>query len=390
MKLFRRIVATAAAAVLAAGIIAPAGVSAADSLIAPAETEKVAVEKLVEYKVSKKVKVEKTLTDEAGTTTVNIKAAYPYVKVAGNTALGKAIRKTLKSAVYTSIVKEYKGYLASGDVLAKDAVINVDVTYDKADFTRCGNIGSFGFVVSAGVEGGAYPVNKALVVNIDLTTGKKLTLTSLFKSATKAKSFMAKTSKNYADALYKEAAPLLALNPDLEAEYSFLEGIELADVKKAIDINSIMFNWEGIYIIFDETDDLWPHAVGTQTMFIAYDDIAPYFRESKAQLVRPYSVEVIRLEYNAGTGYSWEGGAESDGGSCLELVYETSYDLNASVMMTGGRMCQLVVYKAVAEGRADLEYKLIRPWMPDEPAETYSRKLIVTSDLFITDDNGEN
>lgn len=378
MKLLRRIIATVAAAVVTVGLAAPAGASAAE----------VKVDKLVEFEYSKNVTVSKILTDPNSTTTVNLKAEYPYVKVTGDAALAKTIRKTLKKAVYTDIAKQCAKELAAGDVMPEDAVLNIELKYSDEETTCCGNIASFVFTETSYVEGGAYPVNETHVVNVDLTTGKKLTMTALFKSYKKTKSFLAKAAKQYADTVYTSAGPLFAMSPDLADEYSFYGNLKLADVKKAIDIESLRFNWDGVTIYFDETDDLWPHAFGTQQMFVPYDDITPYIRDTKAQLFRPYSVEVIKLEYNAGTGYTWAGGTDDDG--CLDLVYDNSYAMNPSPMIMGGRMCEVIVYKAVKEGRAQMSYKLVRPWdTKGEPAEIYSRKLIVTSDLFITDDNGE-
>lgn len=377
-RLFKKIVATMAMLALATGIAAPAGVFAAET----------AVDKLVEFSISKNITALQTITDEASNTTINVKTVYPYVKVAGDTALAKAIRKALKTVAYTNVCKQINNDLAAGDVYPSDAIIDFEITYDAEASSRCGNIGSFVFTKSVYVEGGAFPVNETLVANINLTNGKKPTLASLFTSSSKIRSFLAKTAKAYADGIYKDAEPLFALDDELKDEYAFFGNLKLADVKAAVDIYSTKFNWDGVTLYFDETDNLWPHAFGTQEMFIPYDDIVPYIKSTKTQLFRPYSVEVIKLEYNAGTGYTWLGGADSDEDCCLELIYESSYAKNPSPMLMGGRMVDVIVYKATKEGRADISFKLARPWDPDgTPADTYERKLVVTSDLFITDVN---
>lgn len=378
--LLYKIAVVAVASVLFTGTIAPAGARAAEGTV---------VEKLVDYSISKNVTATKTVTADGTDTVVNIKSVYPYIKIPGNADLAKTVRKTVKRVAFTNIASKYAKNLAAGDVLPENAVVNVEITFDPDASSRCGNIASFVFNKSAYVEGGAFPANETLVVNVNLSTGKSLILTSLFKSKTKVKDFLAGVSKDYADAMYASAAPMFEFSPETAAEYAFFEDLQLEDVRNAIDIYGLKFNWDGVTVYFDETDGLWPHAFGTQTVFIPYGDFSSYIKASAVQLFRPYSVEVINLEYNAGTGYGWTGEVNGDG--CLELVYEGSYAKNPSPMLMGGRMCEVLVFKAVKEGRADIDYKLARPWETNgTPADTYSRKLIVTSDMFITDDNGEN
>lgn len=383
------LVAMLAALVLVAGIISPAGVLAADLITSSgSDTEgKEKVAELVEFSVSKNVRVSKTITDELGGTTVKLKTVYPYVKVAGETALSKAIRKTIKSVAYTAVYRQIKKELAAGDVLPKDAVVNIEITYNVEESTQCGNIGSFVFTKSAYVEGGAYPTNETLVVNVDLATGRKLTLSSMFKSYTKVRSFFAKSAKAYADGLYREAESLFEFNAGMKDEFAFFGDLKLSDVRKAIDINSVKFNWDGVTLYFDETDGLWPHAYGTQTVFIPYDDVAPYIKSTKSQLFRPASVAVIKLEYNAGTPYSWVGGPDV---SCLRLVYDGDYAKNPSPMLVGGRMVKVVVFKAVKAGKVNVNYKLARFGNADgDAAETYSKSLIINPDLFVAEASGE-
>ena len=370
-------------------VIAPAPTEEELVVIAPAPT--VEVVQLVEYTIQGDKTFTKTLTDEATNTTVNITATYPYVRVKGNASLAKAIRTSLKAGAFTQIVNKYKGYLQSGDVLPTDSVINVEVTYDAENITRSGNIASFEFNVSAYVEGGAYPANAAKVVNINLSTGNRITLGFLFKKAAAVKEFAAQYAKDYADALYAEAAGFMEDMPEIASEYSFLGDIAVDDILQAVDIYSVKFSWEGMELVLDETDGLWPHAFGTQKVFIPYEDYCSYLKDSRTQLIRPYSVEVIDLEYNSGTGYMWTDASEAGEDACLELIYEGSYALNrTAIMLAGGRQRQVLVYKAVEAGRQTIRYELRRSWETDgEPADSYERNLIVTDTMFITDDNGE-
>lgn len=394
MRLFKKFAAALAAVAMVAGIAAPSAVSADEGdepiLIAPApvtsETPDViapapnqtVVSTLEDYKITKLVTLEKTVKDDE--TTINFIASYPYVKMA-DAAIAKNVRKALKSTSYSEVVRSFKTLMAN-DEIAK-GVITVTVECDETSISRCGNILSVPFIITSEVEGGAYPVNEFKSVLIDLTTGKKVKLANLFTSSKKIRRLFAKKVMAYAESAMD--SPFFSEYADMFANVSY------DTVYAAIDSASVALDWCGAEIVLDETDGLWPHAVGIQTVFVKYEDFTKYIKAEKAQLFMPLAALKLTLDFNAGTGYSWNDVTDAKDNECLELIYSASYpDNTAAFGMTGGRQHGIYIFKPVKEGNAKIKMNLVRPWDLDNPADTFEQEYVITSDLFVTENNGEN
>ena len=83
----------------------------------------------------------------------------------------------------------------------------------------------------------------------------------------------------------------------------------------------------------------------------------------------------VRLQMQAGTGYSWA--ASGDGGN-LEFIDQTTLHPWDGAPTVGGSQTQMFIYRAIGPGEATLRFAYRRPWEGGvAPAKTVEQKVTI-------------
>ncbi len=323
---------------------------------------------------------------------ISIEITYPYYTVKGDKDLTKAVNKVIKKNLITAEVNACKK-------LAKDyekgTKLTVEATFETTDdevrISRTGNILGVGIEYESYIEGGAFPTIEKKAVNINLRTGKKLTLKNMFNNVKKLRAAIAKQA-------ISDFKKLAKVGGGVDADF-FKNKVGTkkaaketeAIIKNNWTLDDVMFSYDRMTIFFDETQ----HGIHADSVYYVMtpEDISlDYLKEEHSQLILPFSMVRVELpEHASGTGYEWEGGDVGDGSILkLECSYTKLADAS-SVALSGGPHTDVLVYRWGGKaGTIKLDYELKRSWETDvDPIETYSRELIVTEGGFITDVNGE-
>lgn len=330
----------------------------------------VEVEKLYEYSLKADEVDENTYTTDNGLT-INVSVTYPQIKIKGHSAVTKRANNTIANYAVFQYAAKLSDPAKAEAQFGTDRTITIDSKC--TDITRCGNILSISFLTYIEASDAAYPYNVYDTLNLNLKTGREITLATVFENKTIAKKDIAKQIKAQMKANVK--AGVSVINPSIKK------------ITKELTIQRCAFDNAGIRVSFDESASFGIHAEGTVSYYIPFENIPGLFNESKIQLIRPLSTVSYTLPYSAGTGYGWV--VEIEDESVAKLVDVISYSGYIDPMLCGGPMRDFVTVKGVAEGTTTISFKLVRPWEPDSPAEEQSFGLIVAENLFITEINGE-
>lgn len=327
----------------------------------------------IEYSVKKNVTYEKTIEFDFGTT-IHYSVTYPYFRTADK-ALTKKVNAAVKEAVVKGPVADYKNSKYVREHFGEDRGL-IEITAEYLEISRAGNIVSIPVEIVFAAHDSAFPAVDERVININFAKGKQSTFKGLFSSSKKTAKFFAKTM-------------LDNLSMSLLSESAVFENIGAEDIAKVIDAESLIFDWDGVHVIIDELDGLTPHAMGVTSVFVPFEEYEKYLKKSQKEIVTLSSGNIYyeRNQFSAGTGYGWV--YEISDPETLEMLCTESYPMYKGIL-EGGRMMNLAVFRGLKEGNVTVTAKLVRPWMPDSPAETVISELCVNSDLTITCLSGEN
>lgn len=319
---------------------------------------------------------------------VNI--TYPVLTIKDNKKLEKQANKVIVNQIINRITAPYKDK-AWGEDFDPDTVINIEGSYlfpteenENEVFEAVyltGNILNVSVQYTGYIEGGAYPSTEAFGVNIDMTTGKLITVKNLFKTPKKLRNAIGKYVLNQCKEIGKDA--------ELSAEneiYGYLAEDEFfKDIaKNGWEMGDLLLDYNGMYVVFDETQ-LGVHAYGIVTFYVPEEVYASFIKPARLKTLFPDSMlKVLLPERSTGTGYIWMTAEEN--AKVLTLVQEGTVPAYHAPGMTGYPVTDYYVYKSNdTTGKIKLTYKLARPWDPENPADVVTYELIVSEDGLISE-----
>lgn len=280
---------------------------------------------------------------------ISVDIEYPVVTIEGNEKATKAANKAIKKAFVTP----YK-YSTNDKIVAEFGEEKTKATvYGIFNYYQRGNILSIEMGISTEIDHAAHPLNKTVCLNINLLTGKKATMTTLFKYTSKLRSKAAASMMTQLEDFFAENGAERILEDEMFST-SIAELLE-----KGWNLDNCIFDENGMQVIFDEYAH-GQHAIGDVVLRIDNKLLSKYLKKAGKSILNPNTLITVEFpSKSAGTGYSWFGGPETEG--ILEEVYET-YVYAAADGITGGPGRTVKVFKIVGKGEVTLHYDYYRSW----------------------------
>lgn len=304
---------------------------------------------------------------------------YPLATIEDE-ALQKKVRATVYKQAYTNVIKE----------LNKEYSQLAFMYYGRTDapkFTVSGRsreINQKGNILSIVMNYDIFPSDESQaksfikVINVNLTTGKLLKLTDVFKKNAAFKGAISASVKKQ----------MKAQGGTKNGYYAWKNVADI--ISKNILTNYLYFGDSSLVYFFDDNVLADEGRLGGITFSINYSDLAEYTKDKGNDLMNPTGLYTITLKSNPTTGYSWVYIPANDG--MVENVFDKYIPdaVPAGIVGSGGNQVFGFVSTGFMPGKSSLRFIYMRPWEGEENAiDEEIIQIVVTETGFITEVNSE-
>lgn len=310
---------------------------------------------------------------------LDINITYPLA-VIEDEALQKKVRNTVYKQAYTNVIKELSKEYST-------LLFMYNGRTDAPKFTVSGKsrmINQKGNILSIVMNYDIFPSDESQaksfikVINVNLTTGKLLKLTDVFKK-----------NKSFTGAITSSVKSQMKAQGGTDAGYYAWKKVS-SIIKNNILTNYIYFGDDSLIYCFDDNTLADEGRLCGITFDISYNDLSAYTKNKGNDLMNPTGLYTITLKSNPTTGFNWIYMPANDG--MVENVFDKYIPdpVADGIVGSGGNQVFGFVATGFMPGKSSLRFVYKRPWDDmDKAVREEIISIVITEDGFITEINSE-